>query len=111
KAIGAYSDRNPYAIAEGVKYNRDGKILFFEFTEQPSDDIALIAGDFLYNVRASLDHIAGCIVPAKRRGRANYPVLWQGVWEPSVPGEDKQRTFDRKTWIDCTSDMPADAVA
>jgi hypothetical protein len=84
--------------------------LFFEFTEQPSDDITLIAGDFLYNVRASLDHMAGCVVPAQRRGRAIFPIFWQ-VWEATVPGEDKQRTRDRQTWIDCTRDMPADVVA
>jgi len=111
RAIGKYSDRHPYTIAVRMKHNGKGNVVSFEFTEQPGDDIALIAGDFLYNVRASLDHIAGCIVPAKRRGRANYPVFRQGVWEPSVVGEDKQRTIDRTSWFDCTNDMADDPVA
>jgi hypothetical protein len=86
----------PYEVLPGVKDKNEPARL--HFTAEPSCDLPFILGDFLYNVRASLDYMMGAIAPAKKRGRVNFPIFWQGVWEPPVAGEDKQRSEDRRAW-------------
>ena len=68
-------------------------------------------GDFLANLRSSLDHIAGAIVPLLVRSHVNFPIYWQGVWDPPVDGEEKQRGVDRRNWTSNTEKMAPEAVA
>ena len=83
----------------------------FWFTSDPPDEVALTAADFLYNIHSCLNHLAAAIVPSDNRSSINFPILWQGVWEPSIEGEDEQRLKDRQKWTTFTRDMDEGAVA
>lgn len=107
--IRRYVRLHPYQV--GVRMENERKIYRLEFTRQPDPELALIAGDFLYNIRAALDHLAKSLVPSNNRGSVYFPVLWQGVWEESTEGDDKQRRKDRAKWKTYTERMPDEAVA
>ena len=40
-----------------------------------------------------------------------FPIFWQGVWEPPVPGDDEERTKARQRWRTYTREMRPEAIA
>jgi hypothetical protein len=107
--IRRYARLHPYHLTKGMKNKEE--IYRFRFTRQPDDELAVIAGDFLYNIHSALHHLAAALVPSAHRRRTAFPMLWQGVWEPSVKGESEQRSKDRSRWTTYTRHMPDEAVA
>jgi hypothetical protein len=104
-----YADSNPYEVRTTREGKRDVHRLWF--TVSPSPEIAIIAGDFIYNLRSGLGHLAGALVPSDMRRSVEFPVFWQGVWEDGPEGENKQRAYDRKQWRTYTRKMKPQAVA
>ena len=113
RRIDRWAARKPYKVTSGREGQSDrARIVHrFVFTRQPPESVAVIAGDFLYNLRSALDHLASALVPSQNRSRTYFPILWQGVWEPGIKGEDRQRTDDRLKWITFTQGMDPAAVA
>lgn len=107
--IRRYTRRHPYRARPRVEGKR--KVYRLEYTRQPDDELAVIAADFVYNIRSALDHLAASMVPSKNRSRVAFPILWQGVWEDPIEGENKQRLKDRERWVSYTREMPDQAVA
>jgi hypothetical protein len=107
-AVSEYVGTHPYE----VRAEREGKrrVHRIVITEQPSDDVALMLGDFVHNARSALDHLAASLVPAGRRSSTSFPIFFKGVWEAPVVDEDKQRTKDRERWVSITKGMEDDAV-
>ena len=87
------------------------KVYRLEYTRQPDDELAVIAADFVFNIHSALNHLAVSMVPSKNRSSVAFPILWQGVWEDSIDGENKQRIKDRDRWVSYTREMPAEVVA
>ena len=107
--IHRYTRRHPYRARPRMEGKR--KVYRLEYTRQPDDELAVIAGDFVYNIRSALDHLAASMVPSKNRYSVAFPIFWQGVWENSIEGENEQRVKDRARWVSCTREMPDEAVA
>jgi len=107
--IAAYTAAHPYGIFRrtdaGVVTHR------FEFTRQPGDEVGVLVGEIIYNVRSALDHVRGALVPKKRERDGYFPIYFPGVWEPSVDGESEQRKKARQRWEIDTRDIHPDAVA
>jgi hypothetical protein len=61
-------------------------------------DVPVIAADAIYNLRSSLEHLMAALVANKDRDRVMFPILWRGVWDAPIPGENDQRTKDRERW-------------
>jgi hypothetical protein len=111
-AVDAYAARKPYTVAETLQGKRKRKVRRLAFTADPANtDIPIIAADAIYNLRSSLDHLMAMLVPASRRRSVMFPVFWEGVWEPGVPGENEQRRKDRNRWNSCVKTLPNAAVA
>lgn len=107
--IRRYTRTHPYRVGKRMEGKREAYRL--EFTRQPDEELAVIAGDFLYNIHSALNHLAASIVPSAKRRKVNFPIFWQGVWEPPVEGENKQRAKDRERWDSYTRNMPDGAIA
>ncbi len=73
-------------------------------------DVPLISGDFIYNVRSALDHLAAALNPPSRKRSVYFPIFWKGVWEPHVEGEDQGKANDRRKWTSSTRTMASQAV-
>lgn len=111
RLIAEYVSGHPYAMSEGRKTKRNPNSWRLTFTAQPDETISIVVGDFIHNIRSGLDHLAASLVPKNRRHDTMFPIMRHGVWEPFVPGEDKQRTEDRAKWVTFTTKMHPKAIA
>lgn len=71
-----------------------------DITKAPDPQIAIVLGDFLFNVRSALDHIAVAIAPPDRQRSVSFPILAEPL------DDEKEREFRRRT-----KDMPGAAIA
>jgi hypothetical protein len=101
--LAVFAGKHPYTVTDPVKNKRGERFSYLEFTESPDHDVGLIAGDIIYNLRASFDYLVGSLVPSGERSKVLCPVLHEPVWEiPHVTTENKQRTKDRERWHSLT---------
>ncbi|MFY9264049.1 MAG: hypothetical protein WAO61_01280 [Solirubrobacterales bacterium] len=111
-AVEAFASTDPYTVSERVEGKKKRKIRRLTFTAGPANtDIPLIAADAIHNLRSSLDHIMSAMVAPKDRGSCQFPIYFQGVSEPDVPGENEDRLNQRARWRSDTKTLPDDAVA
>jgi hypothetical protein len=61
-----------------------------DITEPPDDQIAIVLGDLLFNVRSALDHIAVACAPPARKRQAGFPIYER-------PDDEEQRKFESMT--------------
>src|SRR4051812_18022417 len=98
--VDAFGESRPYTVRQRI--NGKGKVWRLEFTADPANtDIPVVAADVIYNLRSGLDHLMGSLVPRKRRSSVMFPIMWEGVWEPAVPGENADRIKQRERWQSC----------
>lgn len=100
-----FTDRHPYE-AVPQPYADDGRQFLrfvLRFTEQPSELLAVIAGDVVHNIRSALDHLVVANVPEERRKFAGFPIFWTCPFD----AEGKVRS-DRtgRAWTRCTTGLP-----
>jgi hypothetical protein len=97
--LAIFAAKVPYAVTDPVKDRRGNRTCRLEFTESPGPEIELLAGDIIYNLRASFDYLIGSLVPSGERSKVLCPVLREPVWEiPHVSTENKERTRNRDRW-------------
>jgi hypothetical protein len=110
--VGAYGDRHPYVMRKGPAAQDNSCLHHLEFTEQPSDDIAIVAGDVVHNVRSGLNHLATALVPPEFRRKVQFPIFMRDPFEldPSTGALYADRAGDRGNWKRFTSGMPDGAV-
>jgi len=109
--VDRFADTHPYAVAEAVEGKRKRKTRRLEFTASPANtDIPVIAADAIYNLRSSLDHLMSSLVPKRDRRSVMFPIYFEGVWEPSVPGEHQERVKQRARWASDTKTLPDGAI-
>jgi hypothetical protein len=107
-AVDSYAVTHPYEVGHRMEGKK--KVPILHFTALPiNTDIPLIAGDISQNIHAGLHHLA-VLLAARNRGSIMFPIFWQGVWNDSIPGENKQRADDRQRWNTYTRDMRPQAV-
>ena len=107
--LSRWADTHPYEVSTTHYRKRDERRL--HFTASPPREAALIAADFIYNLRSGLDHLMGALVPSSERRSVMFPIYFAGVWEDPIPGEDAERTKDRGRWKSDTAKVRPEAVA
>jgi hypothetical protein len=112
EAIDEYAAARPYAVRKRVEGKKQKVIhrLVFTAPKPANTDIPIIAADAIYNLRSALDHLMSCLVDNKERTKVIFPIMFQGVWEPSVKGEDPQRSKLRERWASDTKSLPDAAL-
>lgn len=109
--VAIYVDSNPYEVTKREQGKGNPPRWFVHFTAQPNPDIALVAGDFLYNIRSGLDHLVAALVPSSDRSHVMFPIMREAIWDiPQVDGEDRERTSARERWTTVTRKMKPEAV-
>src|SRR5713101_8077680 len=81
--LGVYGNRHPCEPIRDREAARDPREWVYRahLMNQPTDDLDLILGDFIHNVRAALDHIAVSLVPHNRRSKAKFVIVRTNIWE------------------------------
>ena len=96
---GSSADTRPYTVSTRIEGKKKREIHRLHFTRSiENTEVPLIFADAIYSLRSSLDHLAAALVPAKDRRSVMFPIMWRGVWEPLVEGENEQRRKDRERW-------------
>lgn len=73
-----------------------------EFSEEPDPEIAVVLGDFMFNLRSALDHIACACVPAKFKSQTSFPVSQQPIFDKTpggdwaVPDDEQRHAFNAR---------------
>jgi len=77
---------------------------------QPNPYFAVPLGDFLFDARSALDHIAVAAVPNRRKPHASFPIF---IIDPEqVHPEDPKGDADRRSrWDTATSGMKPETLA
>lgn len=110
REVERYTASHPYSVRTTGKGQRQKHWL--RFTASPEDtSIGIIAADVIYNLRSGLDHLAAALVPANERDSVMFPILWWGVWDDPIPGENRERAKARSRWNTYTRKMWPEAVA
>lgn len=107
--ISKFCETHPYKVIESIEGSKRAHRL--KITSSPPLAIGLIAGDFIHNVRSGLDHLACALVPPGHQSRVSFPIMWQGIWNDPVAGEEPFRAEARERWERLTKHMKPEAVA
>jgi hypothetical protein len=103
KRVLAFMASEPYEVTDPIEGKRGQRAARLVFTDQPDPDIALIAGDVLYNLRTAFDYLVGSLVPPSERSKVLCPLLHEPVWDiPHNEGESTELTRNREKWESLT---------
>lgn len=86
--IRIYSDTRPYQIRwERVPkgQSRTWRAVL-RITRQPDEELSIILGDVVHNLRTSLDHLAGALVPRSRASKTSFPIVSVDPWKTGTDG-------------------------
>src|SRR6266568_5030056 len=109
KRVLAFMASEPYGVTDPIEDRRGRRTARLVFTDQPDSDIALIAGDVLYNLRTAFDYLVGSLVPPSERSKILCPLLHEPVWDiPQAEGENNERTTNREKWESLTRRIKSD---
>jgi len=92
--IRGFIDASPYSIGRKTDVETGDAIYYVEGYKPIPDDVALIAGDVLQNLRSALDYLAWELVLAEKNTPSeatSFPI----TDNPPVTA-DQKRSFDRK---------------
>lgn len=89
----------------GETYN-DHRIARLSISPLPERDLAIVAGDVLYNVRSCLDQVAAALVPRKHRRDVMFPIFHEGVWDEEI----KEKADAAHRWQKLVGLVHPDAV-
>jgi hypothetical protein len=94
---------DPYRIAQRVE--DDHYVYFFEFTEEPDPEIAVVIGDIFHNLRSALNYllIAASGTPANRRTSVQFPIFTEDPYDTTDPKRDKKMLA---IWNRCLKGVP-----
>lgn len=106
--IADYIESRPYVLAKDP--GDESGLYRIRMTSNVPSDIPLICGDFIYNIRSALDHLAAALNPPSRKRSVYFPIFWSGVWEEHSESEDEGKANDRKKWASSTRKMAPEAV-
>lgn len=111
--IAAFTERHPY---EAVRVReRQGKQDVghwrLRFTEQPDPILTAIIGEFLYDLRSALDHIAVAMAPRNRRNSAFFPIEPRPIWDKVGRRYIVREREGRRRFKTAIRGMPDPAVA
>jgi hypothetical protein len=111
QAIGVPIGRHPYPVTEvfDPRGEYDYRIVF---PEHPLDEeIPIVVGDLLFNIRSGLDHLFAALIPGEDKGRAQFPIFTNNPLEVNPVTGQYVRPPSRGAWLTQTKGVPCPALA
>jgi hypothetical protein len=117
EAVAPLVERGPYPVSKRVETNGQARECVRRLAmPQPSDPmLAVIAGDFMFNVRSALDHLAVAVIPPASRTRqvmrtAQFPIFTCDIEESDPITGKYLHGRDRGRWDRMTQGMTSGAL-
>jgi hypothetical protein len=107
-------ERREYSVVETMKPYKKGPRWDYTLdldAVQPPERLPILMGDYMFNVRSALDHIAVALGPRKYRRKLSFPIL------TSDPLARKERCGDylnaeaARSWLALCCRLPDDCIA
>ncbi len=110
--IAPYAVSRPYEVRHSIEGKNKDHIYSIFPIEEADPWIAIVLGDFLFDLRSALDHLRAALVPRKRRYSGAFPIFTENIWDRDAhTGEHSERTADsRQFWESSVSGMDERAV-
>lgn len=107
-----YNVIRPYTVSHGIERNHQGYTHRLFAAEKPDPTIAVVYGDFLFDLRSALDHVRAALVPETRRKKGYFPILTKDPWkiDPATGQPEQATKGTRDLWKDSVHGMPPDAI-
>lgn len=114
--IGAVGNRQPHPISKSLETHNSIRQWVYRldlgFGTDLDENLPIIAGDFLYNIRSGLDHRAASLVPAEKKHEVQFPIFADDplTMDPSRP-EAHLNTKAWRAWKGAMKPFPESVVA
>jgi hypothetical protein len=108
-----YDEIRPYRVRSRVE-GRTGTHIYRAYpAEEPDPWIAVVLGDFLYDLRSALDHMRAALVPPKRSRSGEFPILTEDIWaiDPATGAPAEHLGPARQKWDSSVSGMTPEVLA
>lgn len=80
--------------------------------KEPRENLSLVVGDVVHNLRASLDHLVSALVPRDRKRKGKMPVVREDIWaiDPETGEQFERFADDRTSFESATKGMDPMAI-
>jgi hypothetical protein len=109
-----FRDRREYPVIESTEPQRQGLVWIYRLdltSVEPPEELPIILGDYLFNVRSALDHLAVAIAPRKRKSKASFPAFTKDPLAVDKVTGDYLDTEAADAWFLRTQGLPDDCIA
>jgi hypothetical protein len=115
RVLAEYEARSSYiAVRDPGSGTGDAGAYRAKLVGEPSEEVPVIIGDFVHNLRSSLDHVAVALVPSAKQRYARFPIAQHDIWRANLrTSKDKVRSDAvaraRKSYNLAVKGMPPEA--
>jgi hypothetical protein len=82
-----------------------------DLAQEISENVPIVAGDLLFNVRSALDHITCALIPGEDKGRSQFPIFTDDPMEVGRATGKYRDPTAANVWRRCVRGVPSNAVA
>jgi hypothetical protein len=95
--IGPVGQRQQYPVSERFETYENVRqwVYRVDLGADLDDDLPIVAGDFLFNVRSGLDHRAASLVPADKKWSVQFPIFAD---DPLAMDADQREHINKQAW-------------
>lgn len=111
--IDAFENSSGYMVSERIEGKRKEYVYRLCFTSKPAEEIPVIVGDFLHNVRSALNYLMRGLVPSSRRDKTQFPIFGRDPFarDPVTRRYVERDPTVRRAWRRCVEGVDAPALA
>jgi hypothetical protein len=106
--------RREYPVVESMERYRNAMVWVYRLdlaSVAMSERFPIVFGDYLFNVRSALDHLAVAIAPRKRRHSVSFPIFTEDPLARDERGGDYLHAEKARKWLSITKGLPDECVA
>ena len=112
--IAKFEAMKPYTVRREIQGNKRKTYVYrLHFRAQPDEDLPLIIGDFLNNVRTALDYLTVGMAPSRNRRNVHFPLFERDLWPADLSSITDAEALKRDLadWELLTKGMKDGAIA
>jgi hypothetical protein len=100
RLITAYDLSKPYTVSDGIEGKDQEYVYRLKFTSEPDPRIAVIAGDYLHNVRSALNYLMRGLVSSRAKDSTQFPIFTTDPFarDPITRKYIDRKPDSRRTW-------------
>jgi hypothetical protein len=110
----ALRERREYPVVETMKPYKEGPRWDYTLdldAVQPPERLPILMGDYMFNVRSALDHLAVALGPRKYRRKLSFPILTTDPLARNENSGDYVNAEAAGRWIALCCCLPDDCIA